>query len=181
MRKVVVGRDDQRTEGDYENELDKDRGDQCLEVLTSSSVRVWSLVSNLRLNSTLSQSWQRELIRALANLAYTTYTCSTICPYLLIWCHYIIKRKEKEKKYKYWLRGIWQFITLSLSASTTDYLCLLGRESSPSQVPTALLTTALILGLHYHFSGKVPTLIVFLRMQRYSSACTSHNELAAQG
>ena len=40
MRKMVVDRDDQRTEGDYENELDKDRGDQCLEVLTSSSVRV---------------------------------------------------------------------------------------------------------------------------------------------
>ena len=63
----------------------------------------------------------------------------------------------------------------------TDYLCLLGRKSSPSQVPTALLATALILGLHYHFSGKIPTLIVFLRMQQCSSACTSHNGPAAQG
>ena len=67
------------------------------------------------------------------------------------------------------------------SASTTDYLCLLGRKSSPSQVPTALLTTALILGLYYHFSGKIPTLIVFLRARQCSSTCTSHNELAAQG
>jgi len=72
-------------------------------------------------------------------------------------------------------------LTLFSSVSTTDYLCLLGRKSSPSQVPTVLLTTALILGLHYHFSGKIPTLIVFLKMQRYSSVCTSHNELVAQG
>ena len=114
MRKVVVGRDDQRTEGDYENELDKDRGDQCLEVLTSSSVRVWSLVSDLRLNSTLSQSWQRELVRALVNLVYATYTHLTICPYLLIRCYYIIKRKEK--KYTYWLRGVWRFMTLFCDA-----------------------------------------------------------------
>jgi len=49
-------------------------------------------------------------------------------------------------------------------ASTTDYLYLLGRKSLPSQVPNALLTTALILGLHYYFSGKIPTLIIFLRM-----------------
>ena len=78
-------------------------------------VRVWSLVSDLRLNSTLSQSWQRELVRALVNFTYTTYTCLTICPYLLIRCYYIIKRKEKEKKYKYWLRGVWQFMTLLCS------------------------------------------------------------------
>ena len=69
-------------------------------------------MSDLRLNSTLSQSWQRELVRALVNLAYTTYTRLTICPYLLIRCYYIIKRKEKEKKYKYWLRGIWRFMTV---------------------------------------------------------------------
>jgi len=66
-------------------------------------------------------------------------------------------------------------------ASTTNYLCLLGHKSLPSQVPNALLTTALILGLHYHFSGKIPTLIVFLRARQYSSTCTSHNELAVQG
>ena len=47
----------------------------------------------------------------------------------------------------------------------TDYLCLLGHKSLPNQVSTALLATALILGLHYHFSGKIPTLIVFLRIQ----------------
>ena len=41
----------------------------------------------------------------------------------------------------------------SSSASTTDYLYLLGCKSSSSQVPNALLTTALILGLYYHFSG----------------------------
>jgi len=69
----------------------------------------------------------------------------------------------------------------SSSALTTDYLCLLGCKSLPSQVPNALLTTALILGLHYHFSGKIPTLIVFLRAQQCSSVYTSHNELAAQG
>ena len=39
------------------------------------------------------------------------------------------------------------------------------HKSFPSQMPTTLLTTALILGLHYHFSGKIPTLIVFLRIQ----------------
>jgi len=52
----------------------------------------------------------------------------------------------------------------SLADYFTDYLCLLGRKSSPSQVPTALLATALILGLYYHFMGKISTLIVFLRM-----------------
>ena len=52
-------------------------------------------------------------------------------------------------------------------ALTTDYLCLLECKSSPSQVSNALLTTALILGLHYHFSGKISTLIVFLRAFRH--------------
>jgi len=53
----------------------------------------------------------------------------------------------------------------SSSALTTDYLYLLGCKSSPSQVSNVLLTTVLILGLHYHFSGKIPTLIVFLRVR----------------
>ena len=76
---------------------------------------------------------------------------------------------------------LWVLLTnVSLADYFTDYLCLLGHKSSPSQVPTALLATALILGLYYHFSGKIPTLIVFLRMGQCSFACTSHNGPAAQ-
>jgi len=33
-----------------------------------------------------------------------------------------------------------------------------GARSSPSQVPTALLTTALIIGLNYHLKERIPTL-----------------------
>jgi len=37
------------------------------------------------------------------------------------------------------------------------YVCWSAR-SSPSQVPTALLTTALIIGLNYHLKERIPTL-----------------------
>ena len=37
------------------------------------------------------------------------------------------------------------------------YVCW-GTRSSPSQVPTALLTTALIIGLNYHLKERIPTL-----------------------
>jgi len=37
------------------------------------------------------------------------------------------------------------------------YVCW-GARSSPSQVPTALLTTALIIGLNYHLKERIPTL-----------------------
>ena len=37
------------------------------------------------------------------------------------------------------------------------YVCW-GARSSPSQVPTALLTTALIIGLNYHLKKRIPTL-----------------------
>ena len=40
--------------------------------------------------------------------------------------------------------------------------------------------TALILGLHYHFTEKIPILIVSLGVRRCSSVCTNHNGLAAQ-
>jgi len=33
-----------------------------------------------------------------------------------------------------------------------------GARSSPSQMPTALLTTALIIGLNYHLKERIPTL-----------------------
>jgi len=69
---------------------------------------------------------------------------------------------------------------VSLANYFTNYLRLLGCKSSPSQVPTALLATALILGLHYHFSEKISFLIIFLRMQQCSFACTSHNGPVAQ-
>jgi len=55
-------------------------------------------------------------------------------------------------------------INVSLADYFINYLYLLGCKSSPSQVPIALLAIALILGLYYHFSGKIPTLIIFLRM-----------------
>ena len=71
--------------------------------------------------------------------------------------------------------------TVSLADYFTNYLHLLGHKSSPSQVSTTLLATALILGLYYHFLGKISTLIIFLRMQQCSFACTSHNGPAAQG
>ena len=63
----------------------------------------------------------------------------------------------------------------------TNYLHLLEHKSLPSQVLTALLATALILGLHYYFLEKIPTLIIFLRMQQCSSVCTSHNRPVVQG
>jgi len=38
-----------------------------------------------------------------------------------------------------------------------NYVCWSTR-SLPSQVPTALLTTALIIGLNYHLKERIPTL-----------------------
>ena len=61
-----------------------------------------------------------------------------------------------------------------------SYVCWSAR-SSPSQVPTALLTTALIIGLNYHPKERISNLNTFLRMQHYSSACTDHNGPPAQG
>jgi len=66
------------------------------------------------------------------------------------------------------------------SWESCKYLWSYGRMKFVIQVPIALLTTALILGLHYHFTGKIPTLIVSLGVRRCSSVCTSHNGLAAQ-
>ena len=77
---------------------------------------------------------------------------------------------------------LWVLLTsVSLADYFTNDLCLLGCKSFPSQVPTALLATVLILGLHYYFSEKIPTLIAFLRMWQCSFTCTSHNGPAAQG
>jgi len=39
-----------------------------------------------------------------------------------------------------------------------------GARSSPSQVPTALLTTALIIGLNYHLKERIPTLDGLLKV-----------------
>jgi len=38
-----------------------------------------------------------------------------------------------------------------------NYICW-GTRSSPSQVPTVLLTTVLIIGLDYHLTERIPTL-----------------------
>jgi len=38
-----------------------------------------------------------------------------------------------------------------------NYVCWSAR-SSPSQMPTALLTTALIIGFNYHLKKRIPTL-----------------------
>jgi len=39
-----------------------------------------------------------------------------------------------------------------------------GARSSPSQVPTALLTTVLIIGLNYHLKERIPTLDGLLKV-----------------
>ena len=44
-----------------------------------------------------------------------------------------------------------------LVLASYNYVCW-GTRSSPSQVPTALLTTALIIGLNYHLKERIPTL-----------------------
>jgi len=41
--------------------------------------------------------------------------------------------------------------------SNYNYICW-GTRSSPSQVPTTLLTTTLIIGLNYHLKERIPTL-----------------------
>ena len=61
-----------------------------------------------------------------------------------------------------------------------NYVCW-GARSSPSQVPTALLTTALIIGLNYHPKKRISNLNAFLRMRCYSSVCTDHNGPPIQG
>jgi len=44
-----------------------------------------------------------------------------------------------------------------LILANCNYVCW-GARSLPSQVPTALLTTALIIGLNYHLKERIPTL-----------------------
>ena len=44
-----------------------------------------------------------------------------------------------------------------------NYICW-GTRSLPSQVPTALLTTVLIIGLNYHLKERIPTLDGFLEV-----------------
>jgi len=46
---------------------------------------------------------------------------------------------------------------LMLILASYNYVCWSTR-SSPSQVPTALLTTALIIGLNYYLKERIPTL-----------------------
>ena len=46
---------------------------------------------------------------------------------------------------------------LMLILASYNYICW-GARSSPSQVPTALLTIALIIGLNYHLKERIPTL-----------------------
>jgi len=48
-------------------------------------------------------------------------------------------------------------IDLMLIFASYNYVCWSTR-SSPSQVPTALLTTALIIGLNYHLKERILTL-----------------------
>ena len=45
---------------------------------------------------------------------------------------------------------------LMLILASYNYVCWSTR-SSPSQVPTVLLTTALIIGLNYYLKGRIPT------------------------
>jgi len=46
---------------------------------------------------------------------------------------------------------------LMMSLTIYFYICW-GARSSPSQMPNALLTTALIIWLDYHSTGEIPTL-----------------------
>jgi len=46
---------------------------------------------------------------------------------------------------------------LMISLTIYFYVCW-GARSSPSQMPNALLTTALIIWLDYHSTGEIPTL-----------------------
>jgi len=48
-------------------------------------------------------------------------------------------------------------IEVMLVLASYNYVCW-GARSSSSQVPTALLTTALIIELYYHLKGRIPTL-----------------------
>ena len=52
-----------------------------------------------------------------------------------------------------------------LVLASYNYVCW-GARSSPSQSPTALLATVLILGLDYYPTDGIPNLNAFLRMQR---------------
>ena len=52
-----------------------------------------------------------------------------------------------------------------LVLASYNYVCW-GARSSPSQSPTALLATVLILGLDYHPMDGIPNLNAFLRIQR---------------
>jgi len=48
-------------------------------------------------------------------------------------------------------------IEVMLILANYHYVCW-GARFSPSQVPTFLLTTALIIGLNYHLKKRIPTL-----------------------
>jgi len=57
---------------------------------------------------------------------------------------------------------------------TYCYVCW-GARSSPNQTSTALLTTALIISLEYHLTGRISNLDGSLRDDCHSSVCTIHN------
>ena len=52
---------------------------------------------------------------------------------------------------------------IMLDLANYNYVCW-GTRSSPSQVLTALLTTALIIGLNYHLKKRIPTLDGLLKV-----------------
>jgi len=51
---------------------------------------------------------------------------------------------------------LYKGIEVMLILANYHYVCW-GTRSSPSQVPTALLTTALIIGLNYHLKERIST------------------------
>ena len=61
-----------------------------------------------------------------------------------------------------------------LSLTIYCYICW-GTRSSPSQMPIALLTTALIIWLHHHLNREDPYSRWPSKSNHHSSACTTHN------
>jgi len=56
------------------------------------------------------------------------------------------------------------------------YICWSAR-SSPNQIPTALLTTALIIWLDYHLMGKIPNLDGLLEVTITPLHILTHNRV----
>ena len=63
---------------------------------------------------------------------------------------------------------------LIVDLTSYDYVCW-GTRSSPSQMPTALLTTALIVWLDYYSTDGISNLDGSLRDNCHSSAYITHN------